>query len=217
MKHGEAKEVNELALKGKGPLMKVAGRFKSLLAKAAKRVGRLVPIVGGILVIIDFTENAEAHGVGGALIRSAPMLGDLVTVYDVASDVAAQVEAQAAEDIAQGLEDANRSVQDAHESAATLTVQEFRRISKKVRVTNPYFDPESLKEPIRNYYETVLILYHLRSQEQHIRYPAGATVAEKAAESAFRMKMRMAREELEREIREQVEKPAEPAPRGPIG
>src|SRR3546814_9296226 len=67
-----ASEVNELALKGKGPLMKVAKRFKTLLAKSIKRVGRVVPIVGGILVILDFTENAEAHGVGGALIRSAP-------------------------------------------------------------------------------------------------------------------------------------------------
>ncbi len=138
-------------------------------------------------------------------------------MYDVASDVAAEVKAQAARDIVEGLEKANHSVQNAHNAAAALTVQEFNKISRNVRVTNPYFNPKALEGPIQNYYETVLMLHHLQSQDREIQYPAEATTADKAAESAFQMKIRMAREELEREVREQVEKPGQPAPRGPIG
>ena len=57
----------------------------------------------------------------------------------------------------------------------------------------------------------------LKLEQKHIEYPTGSSLSEKAAESAFEMKVRKATEEFEREIRGQAERPAEQTPRGPIG
>jgi hypothetical protein len=86
----------------------MATRFKSRFAKAGKKLGRLLPVVGGTLLIIDFKENAEAHGLGGALIRGAPLAGDLVTVYDVANDLAEQIKSDADKQYWADLEKINR-------------------------------------------------------------------------------------------------------------
>ena len=134
-----ATEVNQLAINDKGPLAKVAKRFKSVLGKGLKKVGKALPIIGGVLVILDFAENVEAHGVGGAVLRSTPVLGDLVSLYDVASDLAIEIESRASESIKEYSETVNENSRKAHREAAALTVQEFERISGNVRVTNPYF------------------------------------------------------------------------------
>lgn len=204
-----AKEINEMALKGIGPLTKVAKRFKSLLAKGAKRIGRIVPLVGGVLVILDFTEDAEAHGIGGALIRSTPLLGDVVTLYDVASDLADEIKSGADQEFQDNLERINKTSREAHRAAASVTLQVFNDIARRVHVTNPYFDAQALRKPIENYYETVRALLFLRLENRPIRYPAGMESDKKATESPFNVKLRMVREALERAIQEQVSPPPE--------
>jgi hypothetical protein len=212
-----ANEVNQLALKDKGPLMKVGKRFKSVLAKGIKKAGRLVPIVGGVLVILDFAENVEVHGIGGALLRSTPLLGDIVTIYDVGRDLAQSIKNEAAESVKENLSEVNENARNAHVAAAAMTVRAFEKLSKQLRVSNPYFEAQSLKEPLENYYETTRILILLKSEGKQIQYPPDATPTEKAAATSFDLKMRRAQEELEREIRQQTEKPATDEPRGPIG
>ncbi len=204
------------SLKNKGPLGKVATRLKSLV-KAGKKAGRFLPIVGGVLVILDFADNAEAHGVGGALLRSTPLLGDIVTVYDMGSELADEIRSRAAASAEEAQARANENVHHAHAAATALTIREFKRLSRSVRVTNPYFNADSLKEPLENYHDTVRVLLLLQLEKEPIQYPDSATPAEKAVESPFNLKLRMATEALEKEIRQQTDMPAPENPKGPTG
>jgi hypothetical protein len=209
-----ADEVNELAAKGKGPLLKFAKRFRSLLPKVAKKVGRIIPLVGGVLLIFDFAENVEAHGIGGAVIRATPLLGDLVTMYDMAHDFGDDVKT-AAEENARATQDAmNAKVKSAHEVAAAITVQVFRDLAAKIRVTNEYFDAQALREPIEEFYHTCFVLVNLRSEERGTSYPDDATGDEKSKESAFNVKLRRAREKLEKGILERTQQAPKSAEQG---
>jgi hypothetical protein len=61
--------------------------------------GKAIPIIGGAITLIFFKEDAEAHGVGGALIRATPLLGDLVGAYDLGSELAAEITESADENL----------------------------------------------------------------------------------------------------------------------
>jgi predicted nucleic acid-binding Zn-ribbon protein len=209
------REVNELSIRNQGPLRKIAGRFMSKLPKVAKRIVRTaIPVIGGLLVIIDFSENAEAHGVGGAIIRGVPLLGDVVNVYDVASDLATAIEEEADESVRGNQERANQATREATKAAATLTVEEFDKLSKQIRITNPYFEAGSLQEPLEALYNDMHTLILLQREGKNIAYPDDATSEQKQTESAFNMKLRMARERFEREVRQRIERPG-PRPQRP--
>jgi HNH/ENDO VII superfamily nuclease len=202
-----ANELNESGLKGKGPLKKIAKRFKSLLAKGAKKLGRIIPLIGGALVILDFTENVEAHGLGGALVRGTPLLGDIVTAYDVGSDFADEIKADADRKAQGELERINATSHQASRAAAAITAKAFENIAKRVRVTNPYFDAGSLKKPIEDFYETIRPLIRLRLEGKPIAYPDGTYTNKDATDSAYKVKLRWAIEQLETDIRQQTEQP----------
>jgi hypothetical protein len=210
-----AREINSQSFLKKGPLTKFAGRFKSKIPQAAKAFARAsLPLVGGLLVLVEFSENAEAHGVGGAIIRGTPLLGDIVNVYDVASDLAATIEEGARQSIAGNLEELNAGVREATQAAAELTVDEFKRISQSIRVTNRYFEFASLETPVEAFFDEVYKLLLLRRSGIEITYPDDATPAEKELESPFNFKLRVARERLEHEIRLKCEE-ATALPKGP--
>jgi hypothetical protein len=207
-----ADELNELALRGKGPLLKSAKRFKSLIAKQAKRIGRIIPLVGGVLVILDFKENAEAHGIGGAIIRGTPLLGDIVSLYDVASDLADQIKSDAEREEESHREHVNRTVNQARQAAAEVTLKTFEELAGRLRVTNPYFEAESLKSPLEEYFETVRSLTWSRLENRPVTYPEGTSETERRIESPFNLRLRKAREKLENGIRGQVEQQRQPDP-----
>jgi hypothetical protein len=207
-----ANELNEMSLRGKGPLLKSAKRFKSLIAKQAKRIGRIIPLVGGVLVILDFKENAEAHGIGGAIIRGTPLLGDIVSLYDVASDLAYQIKSDAEREEESHRERVNRTVNQARQAAAEVTLQTFEELAGRLRITNPYFEAQSLKAPLEEYFETVRSLIWLRLENRPATYPEGTSDTERRTESPFNLNLRRAREKLEKDIRGQVEQQRQPDP-----
>ena len=206
-----ANELNDLAIRGKGPLLKSVKRFKSLIAKQAKRIGRIIPLVGGVLVILDFKENAEAHGIGGAVIRGTPLLGDIVSLYDVVSDLADQIKSDAEREEESHRERVNRTVNQARQAAAEVTRKTFEELAGQLRVTNPYFDAQSLKAPLEEHFETVRSLIWLRLENRPATYPEGTSDTERRTESPFNLNLRRAREKLEKDIREQVERQDRPS------
>jgi hypothetical protein len=207
-----ANEINESVLVGKGPLARIRKRFKSTLARRAKRIGRLLPIVGGVLVVLDFTENAKAHGVGGAIIRGTPLLGDLVAAYDVGSDLADQIKSQAEADAEKRLDELNRHAREAQREAARLTADAFRELAGRVRVTNPYFAGGSIQLPLAEFYNTVQPLVFLKLEGQSISYPEDMADSDRRLVPAFDARLRAAREILERTIRADAEAPPSGGP-----
>ena len=86
----------------------LAGKKGTLVARAAKKIktgvipkgirhlvgrsiARVIPLVSTGLAIIEFSDNVEAHGVGGAAARAVPVLGDLISAHDLGSELAKQI------------------------------------------------------------------------------------------------------------------------------
>ncbi len=137
-----ANKVNEMALSGKGPL---AGRLRKTLMRRARQVRRLIPIVGGLLTIIYFAEDVEAHGVGGALARATPVLGDILAAYDLGSELAADIRASGVEQVERAEADANDPVQQAHKAAERATAIAFNEVASQIAFQIPY-SPDATDE-----------------------------------------------------------------------
>ncbi len=210
-----AAEVNKLAREGKGPLKAVEKRFRKLIAKQTKRASRLLPIIGGAVAVIDFADNVEAHGVGGAVLRTVPLLGDIVTAYDVGSEIAESIEEQSKEALKEAYNDANEPVRQAHRAARQDTVDAFNKIAATLKVTKQFYTTDEIiddiKEPIAEFYTTMYLIHFRETHGHPIDYPPNTTPAQAADEGPLDMRRRIAIEKLERDLRRKLQL----APSGP--
>lgn len=210
-----AAEVNKLAREGKGPLKALEKRFASMIAKQVKRASRVVPIVSGAVAILDFAENVEAHGVGGAIVRVAPLLGDLVAAYDLGRDVADSIVEQANEKLRRTYRDANEPVRQAHRAARKDTVEAFNEIAATLEVTKQFYRSDEiirdLMEPMSEFYFTMYLVHFRETHGQPVEYYKGAKPGETTWVGPLEVQKQVAKDKLNRELRKKLQ----PAPPGP--
>jgi RHS repeat-associated protein len=78
-------EVKRLAAARNARLLEKATRTTLKEARLAKPLGRrlrIIPVVGTVIAIIFFADDADAHGFDGAALRATPLLGDLMLLVD---------------------------------------------------------------------------------------------------------------------------------------
>jgi hypothetical protein len=116
----------------------VAGKTPKVLRRfIGRNIVRVIPIVGTTgLAIVDFAENAEAHGVEGAVARAIPLLGDLISAYDLGSDLAKEITDEAAAMEKAAYDDANGAVREAALLANQQAAEAFEELAKQIQVTN---------------------------------------------------------------------------------
>ncbi|MEX2333488.1 MAG: HNH endonuclease, partial [Pseudohongiella sp.] len=204
-----AREVNALAMKGKGPLGTIRKRIASRLASQAKNFGKAIPIIGGAITLVFFAEDVEAHGVGGAIVRATPLLGDIVGAYDLGKELAANIREQARENLRAAYADANDPIRLAHTAARRQTAAAFNELAKNIRVTK-YVQPDemidAIKEPLDEFYGEVHSIYK-RIHRGKITHPPGAAPANPSEEGAIELRLQRAKEKLDRELRNKLQKP----------
>ncbi|MBX3413284.1 MAG: hypothetical protein KF708_11390 [Pirellulales bacterium] len=109
---------------------------KSLTPFIGRNVRRVIPLIGPGLAILDFAENAEAHGVAGAIARATPLLGDLIAAHDLGTELAKQITDEANAKVEKAYRDANEPVADAWQKASEQTVEAFKELAAQIEVTN---------------------------------------------------------------------------------
>jgi hypothetical protein len=119
---------------------------KSALPFIGRNVLRVLPIAGAGLAIFEFSDNVEAHGIGGAVARALPVLGDLISAHDLGTELARQIrdDADAASDSSN--QAINGPVSDAWDKASQQTIDAFNELAPHIEVTNPY-NPDGRVDP----------------------------------------------------------------------
>jgi hypothetical protein len=177
-----ARKINSELLSGTGGVAE-ARKAAAKIAKGGKavrtvmKVGRrMIPIVGGMITLITFKQDAEAHGIAGATLRATPLLGDFLAAYDVGNQMAQNIIANT--DKSQGRTALAYKVANQHaESGAAMaqrqTADAFNRIAQKVKVAVPYIDEDTvnrLESAMRAYNGRV---YQINSQLLMHKLPPG--------------------------------------------
>ncbi len=157
-----AKEEASFAATGGKHIAKAARKFvpgkitKAVLPFVGRNVVRAIPLIGTGLAIVEFADNVEAHGIGGAVVRATPLLGDLVSAHDLGSDLAKQItdEANAAVDAQTAA--LNAPVTEAWKTASEQAIAAFRELAPRIQVTNKYgphglVDPEEIAAALKIY------------------------------------------------------------------
>lgn len=140
---------------------------KRLLPFIGRSILRALPLIGTGLAIIEFTDNVEAHGLGGAIVRATPVLGDLISAHDLGSDLAQQIRAEAAASLEQAEREINEPVRQAWDEADAQMASAYQRLSPHIKVTNRPVSPgAALVDP----QEIVDALMVYRTQMQHANY-----------------------------------------------
>ncbi len=203
-----AREVNELARRGKGPLIKMQRRIATTIARRVSKFGKAIPIFGGLITLYFFAEEVEAHGLGGALVRATPLLGDIVTAYDVGSEIAAQIEQQAEEDLKGAYRAVNDAVTIAHVAAQKATADAFNEIGGRLRITKRYIQPDevldALREPLAEFYGEVFTI-QMRKREAR-------TEGARPSDADIENRIRSATEKLEQRLKAGLQEPSPPPP-----
>jgi hypothetical protein len=144
---------------------------KGIAPLVGRSIVRAIPIVGSGLAIVAFAENVEAHGVGGAVARATPVLGDLISAYDLGSELAKQIRDDA--DAAAG--DAQRKLNEpsrkAWEQADEQTIAAYHEMAPQIRVTNQpqsgdgveLVDPHEIAAALHDYREAMQSANFLRN------------------------------------------------------
>lgn len=203
---GIAREVNDLAIEGKGPLGRIRKRLLKQVGERLKLLRKGIPIIGGALTLIFFTDDVEAHGVGGALVRATPLLGDLVGAYDLGNELAAKIREEANQQLQEAYADANDPARFAHAAARRQTAAAFNELAKAIRVTK-YMQPneiaEAVQEPLLGFYGEVFLIYSKMYRGGTVTDPRGAVPT--TTEKAIEVRMRRAKEALNRELRNKLQ------------
>lgn len=157
---------------------------KGLAPFVGRTVLRTIPIVSSGLAILEFAENAEAHGVGGAIVRATPVLGDLIGAHDLGSELAKEIrdEADAAESAAQI--SGNEPSRKAWEEADAQTIAAFNELAPQIKVTNApnSGDGKGLVDP--DEITTALFLYRDAMQSANLKRNTGKSKVAFEAEAA---------------------------------
>jgi hypothetical protein len=148
-----AKREASLAGKSRTVVARAAGKIKAgkiakgVLPFVGRNVVRAIPLVGTGLAILEFADNVEAHGISGAVARSTPVLGDLISAHDLGNQLAKGIadEAKANSDAVLGR--INEPVEAALQKANDQTIKAFRELAPQIHVTNQRYVGESLVDP----------------------------------------------------------------------
>ncbi len=115
----------------------------------------------------------EAHGVGGAIARATPVLADLINAHDLGTDLAKQITEDASAKADAHLKSLNASVDQAHQEASQQTLDAFRELAPKIKVTNSaeygtgrLVDPQEVADALTEYRNGMVIANHLRNARQ---------------------------------------------------
>ena len=115
---------------------------KGLLPFVGRNVARAIPLVGTGLAVLEFADNVKAHGVGGAVARATPVLGDLIAAHDVGSALADDVKKNASDEVERTIARINAPVEEAQRLANEQTVKAYNELAPQIRVTNPAYEGE---------------------------------------------------------------------------
>lgn len=129
---GKSKTIVSRAL----PKIKPGKIAKGIAPLVGRSIVRAIPIVGSGLAIFEFADNAEAHGIGGAVARATPVLGDLISAHDLGSDLAKQIRDEADAAARHGLSELNKPSRDAWEQADAQTIAAYQELAPQIQVTN---------------------------------------------------------------------------------
>lgn len=119
-----------------------------------RNIVRAIPIgIGTGLAVVEFAENVEAHGIGGAVIRATPLLGDLVSAYDLGSDLAKQITDEANASLDTHTAELNSRVSEAWHKASQQTIDVYAELGSQIEVTrsvgsNGRVDPTEIVEAL---------------------------------------------------------------------
>lgn len=166
-----AKDEASLAAKGGKIVAKAARKIvpgkiaKAVLPFVGRKVVRAIPLIGTGLAIVEFADNVEAHGIGGAVVRATPLLGDLVSAYDLGSDLARQITDEANAAVDANTAALNAPVTKAWKKASEQTIEAFQELAPQIQVTNVY-GPNGLVDPEE--VATALKIYRTRMQQANL-------------------------------------------------
>jgi hypothetical protein len=159
-----AKEEASIAGKEGSIVLRAAGNIKpgrvakGLLPFVGRNVARAIPIVGTGLAILEFADNVEAHGLDGALVRTVPVLGSLVSAHDLGTDLAKEITDDANAGAAEHERELNDPVDRSIELANDQTIDAFNELAPQIKVTNqrqsehePLVDPHEIADALKIY------------------------------------------------------------------
>jgi hypothetical protein len=140
---------------------------KGVLPFVGRSIVRAIPIVGTGLAIIEFSDNVEAHGIGGAVVRTVPVLGDLVSANDLGSDLAKQITDTANLELGDAYKKANDPVATSWKSAGEDTIRTFHALAPQIAVTNQpgsngRVDVNEIGDALEAYRREMQIAYNLK-------------------------------------------------------
>ncbi|HVT29786.1 MAG TPA: hypothetical protein VHE81_17340, partial [Lacipirellulaceae bacterium] len=128
----------------------------------------MIPIISTGLAVLEFSDNVEAHGIGGAVARATPVLGDLISAHDLGSDMARQImdDANAAGD--ERIKEINKPVSDAWQKASEQTADAFKDLAPNIKVTNTYgenglVNPHEVSDALRKYRDKMYTANYLQA------------------------------------------------------
>lgn len=183
---------------------------KGLAPLVGRSIARAIPIVGSGLAVLEFADNAEAHGVGGAILRATPVLSDLISAVDVGSDLARETRDEADAAAGAALQQMNEPSRKAWELADEQTIAAYDELAPEIRVTNPPQSHEGagLVDPD----EITAALHAYREAMQNANFKRNVGIKRFDFEAAADHNKRQLRQRLERAGQKRS-----PKPRGPIG
>ena len=155
---------------------------KGLAPLVGRTVLRAIPLIGTGLAILEFADNVEAHGIGGAIARSTPILGDLISAHDVGTDLAKQIVDDANAKADAELKAMNAPVDQARDLANQQTLNAYRTLAPQIDVTNPpeygtgtLVDPQEIADALNTYRIRMMNANHLRiTKKKGFNYGAAA-------------------------------------------
>ena len=164
----------------------LAGTGKDFVAAAAKKIKpgkiskgisrlvgrtvvRAIPIIGTGLAVLEFADNVEAHGLGGAVARATPVLGDLISAHDLGSDLAKEIIDDANKNRDDHLKALNQQVAQAWKEANDQTLSAFHDLAGQIQVTNTpdyhtghIVDPDEIADALNEYRNNMQAANHQR-------------------------------------------------------
>ena len=176
-----ARKVNQMAMKGAEPLGKLRRNLAKAIARRTAKFARMIPILGGLITLYSFAEDAEAHGLGGAVIRATPLLGDVVAAYDVGSELAAMIVSAAEEKADAAIREANAGVKAAQAAACKAAIEAYSDIAKNLRITSPYIEStddvvDVVKEGLAEFYGEMYPVFARKYQASDGHKPSDAEI-----------------------------------------
>jgi len=210
-----AKEEARLAGRSRTVVSRALGKIKpgqiakGLAPLVGRSIARAIPLVGTGLAVLEFADNVEAHGIGGAVARSTPALGDLISATDLGSDLARQIKDETDEAAGAAQAQRNEPSRRAWEEADEQTVAAYNELAPQIKVTNPpqSGDRGGLVDP----HEIAAALHEYRQEMQHANFKRNVGINGFDFEAAAAHNRQQLRQRLERASHKRG-----PAARGPM-